>query len=260
MLSIRRLVRVEEMNNPDAQFKTCTSAYNCLREMACRIEQADGSGGDWRILFEDGLRGFAARISTVTESLCLLDQPFQIPAGELSPEQWAIDTDKRIGEIFFGMDSAIECFVFALNAVGYLKSPSKFCDITTASGLKRIRPDNIACCNPNHKNPFPGYSEIFPRVVAHWTAHLTLIAEITDFHDVSKHRSCIVHTSSPGCHALPSQPKSPKSLTRTSTRTVENIAKDFHSFCESLLIETVEEISSIFNIPIGRIDHTLRAR
>jgi hypothetical protein len=41
------------MNNPDAQFKTCTSAYNCLREMADRIEQADGSGGDWRILFED---------------------------------------------------------------------------------------------------------------------------------------------------------------------------------------------------------------
>jgi hypothetical protein len=70
----------------------------------------------------------------------LLDQPFRIPAGELSPEQWAIDTDKRIGEIFFGMDSAIERFVFALNAVGYLKSPSKFCDITTASGLKRIRP------------------------------------------------------------------------------------------------------------------------
>jgi len=87
----------------------------------------------------------------VTESLCLLDHPFRVPAGELSPEQWAIDSDKRIGEIFFGMDSAIECFVFALNAVDYLKSPSKFCDITTASGLKRIRPDNIACCNPSDK-------------------------------------------------------------------------------------------------------------
>ena len=244
------------MNDSEIHFETCTSAYNCLRAMALRIEQSHGNNSDWRVLFQDGLRGFAARITTVVGSLRLLDSPFQIPPDQSSPEQWAIDTDSKTGEIFFGMDSAIECFVFALNAVGYLKSPSTFCDITTASGLKQIRPDNIVCCNPSDKkNPLPGYSNIFPRIVAHWSNHQALISEIMTFHDVSKHRSCIVHTSSPGQHGLPDQPKLPNKLNRVSIRTVESIVKEFHAFCESLLIETVEELSFVFGIPIDRVDH-----
>ena len=86
--------------------------------MAARIEQSHGSNGDWRVQFEDGFRGFAARVTTVMESLRLLDEPFLVPNDRFSPEQWAVDTDRRIGEIFFGMDSALECFVFALNTVG----------------------------------------------------------------------------------------------------------------------------------------------
>jgi len=221
--------------------------------MPRRIEQSHGSSGDWRVLFEDGLRGFAARITTVMGSSRLLDLPFQTPPNQLSPEYWAIDTDSRIGEILFGMDSAIECFVFALNAVGYLKSPSAFCDITTAPGLKQIRPDNIVCGNPNDKkNPLPGYSSTFPRIVAHWTKHQSLITEIMMFHDVSKHRSCVVHTSSPGQHGLPDQPKLPNSLYRPSVRTVESLVKEFHAFCELLMIETGEELSSLFGIPVDR--------
>jgi hypothetical protein len=127
--------------------------------MARNIEQTHGNSGGWRILFDDGLRGFAARMTTVIESLRLLDVPFLVPTDRFSPEQWAIDTDRRIGEIFFGMDSAVECLVFALNAVGFLKSPTGFCDIMTAGGLKQIRPDNIACGNASDKkSPLPGYS------------------------------------------------------------------------------------------------------
>jgi len=37
-----------EMNNPELDFKTCISAYNCLRTMAARIEQSHGSNGGWR--------------------------------------------------------------------------------------------------------------------------------------------------------------------------------------------------------------------
>lgn len=244
------------MSDPDIHFKTCTSAYNCLRVMATLIERAHGDADDWRILFEDGLRGFAARITIVMQGLLRLDEPFQVPAGQLVPEQWAIDTDRLIGEIFFGMDSAVECFVFAMNAVGYLKTPASFCDITTPQGLKRICPDNIVSGNANDKkNPLPGYATVFPKIVAHWTRHRPLIAEIMQYHDVSKHRSCIVFGATPGHHALPDQPKLPGSLFRTANRTVEEIAKEFHIFCESLMIEAVEELSAVFGIPIDRIDH-----
>jgi hypothetical protein len=225
--------------------------------MARQIEAALGNAGNWRIAFEDGLRGFAARISTLTTSLQLLDKPFDIPATESSPEQWAIDTDQRIAEIFFGMDSALECFVFALNAIGYLKSPSDFCDITTRNGLRQICPNNIASKNAHDKiNPRPGYGKYFPRVVACWSARSELICEVITYHDVSKHRSCIVHTSSRGSHSLPVNPKSPNASFHAAAQTVEDIARDFHRFCESLLIETVEEISSVFGIAVTRVDHS----
>jgi len=244
------------MNNQDIHFKTCMSAYNCLRAMARHIEQTHGNVGDWRILFEGGLRGFAARITTVMHGLLRLDEPFQVPTDQLNPEQWAIDTDRLIGEIFFGMDSALECFVFALNAAGYLKLPLGFCDINTPEGLKKIRPDNIVSNNPSDKrNPLPGYAAVFPRIAAHWTKNQPLIAEIMEYHDVSKHRSCIVFAASPEHHGLPNQPKLSGSLHRTATRTVEEVAKEFHTFCESLMIETVEEFSSVFGIPVGRTDH-----
>jgi hypothetical protein len=97
------------------------------------------------------------------QGLLRLDEPFQVPADQLVPEQWGIDTDRLIGEIFFGMDSAIECFVFAMNAAGYLKTPTGFCDVTTPEGLKRIRPDNIDSGNSNDKkNPLPAYATVFP--------------------------------------------------------------------------------------------------
>jgi hypothetical protein len=240
------------MNGPAIHFKTCISAYNCLREMACRIEQSQGSTTDWRILFVDGLRGFAARLTTITKSLGSLDRPFQTPADNLVPEQWAIDTDRLIAEVFFGMDSALECFVFAMNAIGFVKSQADFCDITTDAGLKQIKPENIHCESGDKKNPRPGYLKYFPRIAAYWKSHQSLIAEIMSYHDVSKHRSCIVHSATPGHHALPDQPKQPGSLFRPSIRTVEEIASAFHTFCEGLMVEAVEELSTVFGVSVGR--------
>jgi hypothetical protein len=202
------------------------------------IEQSHGDQDGWRILFEEGMRGFAARIGTVVESFQLLDKPFSIPFATLSPEQWAVDSDSRIGEIFFGMDSALECIVFALNAIGYLKSPGDFCDIKTAKGLKQVCPDNIATriCNDKH-NPRRGYAMLFPRIRAHWSANNVLIASIVEYHDVSKHRSCIVSASSPSLHSLSSQPKEPGSVFRSGNQDVESIVGEFHDFSEKLLIK-----------------------
>ena len=172
------------------------------------IERSSGGASDWRILFEDGLRGFAARLTTVTRSLQAMDDPFQIPLDKFVPEQWAIDTDRLIGEVFFGMDSALECFVFAMNAVGFVKSPGDFCDISTDVGLKQFRPENIHCGPGDKKNPRAGYAKYFPRVAVMERTQV-LIAEIMSYHDVSKHRSCIVRASTPGHHSLPDQPKTP---------------------------------------------------
>ncbi len=98
-----------------------------LRDMARQIEATLGNDNSWRIVFEEGLRGFAARISTLTTSLKFLDKAFDVPMAA------------------------------------------------------RIR---------------------------------------------------------------------------ATTRTVEDVARDFHRFCESPLIETVEEISTVFGITVTRVDHT----
>jgi hypothetical protein len=239
--------------DPDIHFGISVAGCNFLREMATRIEQSHGGTADWRVLFVDGLRGFAARVMTVFHGLARLDEPFQVPATKLNPEQWAVDTDRLVGEIFFGMDSAIECFVFAMNAAGYIRDRAQFCDIATAQGLKRIRPDNIYCDHPaDKKNPLPGYATFFPRVVAHWRRHQNLVAEIMEYHDVSKHRSCIIAGSGPAQHGLPVQPKLPGSLYRTPIRTVENVAKEFHEFCEALMIEVTQDLAAAFGIQLER--------
>lgn len=245
------------MSNSEIHFRTCISAYHCLRTMARIIETSHGDQDGWRIIFDEGMRGFAARISTVMESSRSLDEPFSVPAERCSPEQWAVDSDSRIGEIFFGMDSALECLVFALNAIGYLKSSGDFCDIKTVNGLKQVKPQNVDSRNSNDRtNPRPGYARFFPRIVAHWSANYALIASIMEYHDVSKHRSCIVSTSSPGCHSLSDQPKQPGSLFRSGSHTVERIVAEFHNFSEKLLIEVVEELTSVFGVAIDRIDHS----
>lgn len=244
------------MNSPEIHFRTCISAYNCLREMCRIIGQTFGAQDGWRIMFGDGIRGFAARLTTVMESHRLLDEPFSVPLETFSPEQWAVESDRRIGEIFFGMDSALECLVFALNSIGYLKSPSDFCDIKTVEGLKQVKPDNIVSRMPqDKKNPRSGYAKFFPRVVACWNANRSLIDRIMEYHDVSKHRSCIISSSTPGQHSLPDRPKEPGSLFRVPVQTVEETVTEFHRFAEKLLIEVVEELSSVFGVSIGRVDH-----
>jgi hypothetical protein len=183
--------------------------------MAKLIERGHGDAGGWRILFEVGLRGLSARITTVMNGLQRLDEPLQVPTDQFNPEQWAIDTDRLIGEIFFGMDSAIECFVFSMNAAGYLKDSKGFCDITTPGSFQSIGPKNIVCGNPKDKdNPRSGYSTVFPKIQVYWAKYQPLIAEIVQYHEVSKHRSCTVFGATPGHHLLPDQPKQPGSLFR----------------------------------------------
>jgi hypothetical protein len=87
------------------------------------------------------------------------------------------------------MDSAVECFTFAMNALGYAVAPSEFLDVTDEKMLQRISPTNIL--GRKSQAPQPGYSNRFPSLQAHWQSNQTLITTIVEQHDVSKHRSTI---------------------------------------------------------------------
>jgi len=83
------------------------------------------------------------------------------------------------------MDSAIECFTFALNSLGYAARPSDFRDMTERHSLKQIGPADI------FGSHVPGYERLFPTLAAHWKESRSLIQTIADNHDVSKHREAV---------------------------------------------------------------------
>lgn len=87
------------------------------------------------------------------------------------------------------MDSALECFIFALNGLGYGASPMEFLDVTDYNALRRVALWNIV--GNKKRGPLPGYAKYFPKLQAHWQAHHDLLEVVMEQHDVSKHRSRI---------------------------------------------------------------------
>jgi hypothetical protein len=94
-----------------------------------------------------------------------------------------------LASFFFNADSALECLVYALNALGYAADAALFCDITNHLGLKKIAPRNIVGDKGN--KPLAGYKKYFPNVLHEWTLNEALLRKIMDLHDVSKHRRTI---------------------------------------------------------------------
>ena len=91
------------------------------------------------------------------------------------------------------MDSALECFTFALNAMGWVVMPSGFRRVTDAKELKWIKPADILgdTRTTPPTQPRAGYQAVFPTVQRTWLNELQLIDRIRDLHDVSKHRQSI---------------------------------------------------------------------
>jgi hypothetical protein len=84
------------------------------------------------------------------------------------------------------MDSAFECWLFALNALGFGVDPSSFASMTKTSGLRRVRPEAIFGAP---KAEIVGFAKTYPSVGELWKTHAQDIRLIMDSHDVSKHRS-----------------------------------------------------------------------
>jgi hypothetical protein len=171
----------------DYVLKFNTASFKALDEFALLADQKYNLGDrdDWFGNFRGGLYGFYARITGV-----------QIHFRKVHSWDFSIKSpsivEYHISSVFFNMDSAIECLIFALNALGYITDSTKFIDITDEKKLKRICPYNLIGRPPTYSNGFiSGYDIYFPLLKKYWCESLNLIKLIIEQHDVSKHRSII---------------------------------------------------------------------
>jgi hypothetical protein len=96
------------------------------------------------------------------------------------------DVEHHLADLLFNLDSAMECLIYGLNALGFAAFRTEFLDVTDRESLKRVNPGNVI-----GQKPLPGYDRVFPNFKKHWMASAELIGLIVEQHDVSKHRSVI---------------------------------------------------------------------
>ena len=142
-----------------------------------------------------------ARIITVDRDYRGLNEPGSgtAPAEEMAAQDarnwWNAVWESYAGTLFFAMDSSLECFAHALNALGYLLNPSEFLDITADEKLRRITPASLFDPPSNGNTGHSAYSgclKWFPRICGHWSANQSLLAQIVEYHDATKHRHSVV--------------------------------------------------------------------
>jgi hypothetical protein len=127
------------------------------------------------------------------------------------------------------------------------QNSTDFCDIGDAKTLWQIGPKNILGRDPTDKrNPKPGYLKVFPRVVACWQKHQTLLSAIFEYHDVSKHRSAVATGGNVGVLHLRGDPKQPGSMMSSTVYTLETLSHDFQKFIDELLPIALDETAQAF--------------
>ena len=162
-----------------------TGAFEELDQFALLACQSYNlsNDSDWFGLFREGLYGFYARLHGVSTH-------YELVHSWIAKPRLPTETEYHLASIFFNMDSAIECLVFALNALGYAAAPQHFRDITDGRSLRQIKPEDILG-SPHNKPPHvpqKGFCFIFPQLQEFWRQHIALLSTIFEQHDVSKHR------------------------------------------------------------------------
>jgi len=143
-----------------------------------------GNAGNWFFSFRGGLYGFHSRMNGLEQHRRLVYEWHTAALLDMH--------EHNIATMLFCMDSAIECIVFALNALGQAKDRASFRDVTDSAALRNISPRDVTG-SPSSR-PLPGYLSLFPTFQAHFVANSDLITLIMDNHDVSKHRQQIIYT------------------------------------------------------------------
>lgn len=155
--------------------------------LLCDQEYNFGDRDDWFSCFRSGYFGFISRTVGVQQSYRSAHAVRPLSSNSTR----SIDAD--LGNLFFNMDSCIECLVFALNAVGYGTIGMGFRNVSDERELARIAPkDVVGNANANPLvNPLSGFTAVFPSLVQYWQSKMTLLTIVIDQHDVSKHRRTI---------------------------------------------------------------------
>jgi len=115
-------------------FKNVLGTYNALWDLGGHVVMNPTyvDHDNWLLTYRRGLNGMFARILAVDRHFLLLHQ-FQQQAEfdplKINPNDWGTECEYHAGIILFGMDSSLECFVFAMNAIGFAKSPHDFCNM-----------------------------------------------------------------------------------------------------------------------------------
>ena len=174
----------------DYTLKFDLSPYKDLDNFALLADQNYNLGdkGDWFNQFRGGLYGLYARVLGVQ----IHYREVHSWTSPLSPISGIQGAEYHLSSILFNMDSAIECMVFALNALGYIANSTQFLDVSDETKLRKISPINILGKPSDYLGGVvEGYDNYFPSLKNHWDKNRDLINTIFEQHAVSKHRSTI---------------------------------------------------------------------
>src|SRR5260370_33896554 len=107
------------MSMPEFAIKFNDFPFKALDELALLACQGYNLGdtGNWFLEFRGGLYAMYARLNGVRRHY------YELHAWGPRPIQ-AVDSEYHLASIFFHMDSALECFTFALNALGWAVKPA----------------------------------------------------------------------------------------------------------------------------------------
>jgi hypothetical protein len=172
------------MNDEDKYFLdfNCISVeeIDSIALKACQIYNYENLN-NWFLTFRMGKIGFYSKLFGIRRhfrEMHLWEQP---------NDQVALEY--HIASVFFHMDSAIECFVFMLNALGYGIEPPLFRNINNEKELRNIFPKNIT--GIHKKDLVEGYNKYFPNLKNFMVSDRSLMEIIANHHDISKHRKSI---------------------------------------------------------------------
>ena len=222
---------------------------------------------NWILTYRYPIRAMMARIVTIDrdyEGLNTLGcgtAPADEMTTQIARNHWNVVWESYAGVLFFAMDSSLECFAYALNALGYLLNSGEFIDITIDEKLKQITPANLLDppTKENAKRSIHGAClKYFKKICAHWSANRGLLAQIIEYHDATKHRHSAAVGQLRGCplHVLKSAPK--QALGKTSfnestgyvayneEQSLQKITIEYHAFMVEWLRIARQELETVF--------------
>lgn len=153
---------------------SCDEVLDALAQVAAH-DQVLGNKHNWLFTFRSALSGFRSRLESLEESRVLVYEwhPFGL---------WS-RYERHVAVMLFAMDSAFECLVFGLNALGQAKSPDTFRTVNSERALRQISPRDLI-----GEKPLQGWTLLFPRFQRHCRSNEKLITLVVENHDVTKHR------------------------------------------------------------------------